>query len=475
MRRENEAYEKAGNEWRWKTHTSVTFRDNKWYRHSEMEGSYAIDFMQQFYNMSFPEAVTYLLNGESGQVIHGKMYGRPIKKMKEAEHTEQKFISEETDQIEQKAFRLPEKNENMRRVYAYLMKQRLIDREIISHFAREGTLYESKKHHNAVFVGVDKEGVPRHAHIKGTYSDGGNFRMNEENSDPAYGFGHIGTSNKVYVFEAPIDFLSFLTLYPLNWKQNSYIVLNGAAEHAMLQILRECPQINTVILCLDHDKAGIENNGRLAELAIKEKPTIQIQILQPVYKDWNEDLKYKHGLEPIMAREHPAIEECLAWGKELKKAADSIDEKFATMESLLHYFKGIHDELKNGQDWEHLEDAFDGYGLLLAGIAIKYIAKCGKELGKDIEVDQIIDHLCRRYYPHKDKGNLKTRLKNFQKVFDELIEVHQTKDLELPENKELFVKKCMGLSMECVKTHIFLHLELKVQKQERGMSIACNQ
>ena len=130
---------------------------------------------------------------------------------------------------------------------------------------------------------------------------------------------------------------------------------------------------------------------------------------------------------------------------------------------------------KNGQDWEHLEDAFDGYGLLLAGIAIKYIAKCGKELGKDIEVDQIVDHLCRRYYPHKDKGNLKTRLKNFQKVFDELIEVNKTKDLELPENKELFVKKCMGLSMECVKTHIFLHLELKVQKQERRMSIACNQ
>ena len=230
-----------------------------------------------------------------------------------------------------------------------------------------------------------------------------------------------------------------------------------------------------MVLCLDHDKAGIENNGRLAGLAIKENPAIRIHILQPVYKDWNEDLKGKNGLEPIPAQEHPAILECLAWGEELKKVADSIDEKYTTRESMLRYFRGIYEELKEGQDIEHLERAFDGFGMLLSGIAVKTIEKCGRELGKDTNAGQIVDHLCRRYYPHKDKGNLKTRLNNFQVSFDEVMEVYKTKDLELPENKELFVKKCMGLTMECVKAHIFLQVELKEQKQEGGMDIVCSQ
>lgn len=49
---------------------------------------------------------------------------------------------------------------NMRRVYAYLIQQRQIPAEIISHFAKARTLYESAEpagdgrtvHHNAVFA-----------------------------------------------------------------------------------------------------------------------------------------------------------------------------------------------------------------------------------------------------------------------------------------------------------------------------------
>lgn len=61
--------ERSGHEWRWKRHKSVTFHGNKWYRHSQKVGSYAIDFMQEFFGMDFPEAVCYLLNGEQGEVV----------------------------------------------------------------------------------------------------------------------------------------------------------------------------------------------------------------------------------------------------------------------------------------------------------------------------------------------------------------------------------------------------------------------
>ena len=75
LRREHEEVERSGNEWRGKRHRSVTFRGSSWYRHSRQVGSHAIDFMQEFFGMSYPEAVSYcwtenrdsLLNGEKGR------------------------------------------------------------------------------------------------------------------------------------------------------------------------------------------------------------------------------------------------------------------------------------------------------------------------------------------------------------------------------------------------------------------------
>ena len=79
-----------------------------------------------------------------------------------------------------KPFELPPKNESMRRVYAYLLQKRCIDREILNAFVRKKLIYEScekskdgtKEYHNAVFVGFDEHGVPRHGHKRGLYTIG---------------------------------------------------------------------------------------------------------------------------------------------------------------------------------------------------------------------------------------------------------------------------------------------------------------
>lgn len=222
LRREREEVIRSGNEWRWKRHQSVTFRGSSWYRHSQQVGSHAIDFMQEFFGMTYPEAVTYLLDGETGEVMQGVSnrqtdgINQKVGKKKHMEKREEK---------EPKELKPPEKNPTMKRVYAYLLQKRHISREILSYFAKAGTLYESTEHHNIVFAGLDKEGKIRHIHIKGTCSDGRSFRLNEEGSDSSYGFGYRGGGNRLYVFEAPIDLLSFLTLYPRNWQENSYITL----------------------------------------------------------------------------------------------------------------------------------------------------------------------------------------------------------------------------------------------------------
>ena len=476
LKKEHEEVERSGKEWRWKRHKSVTFQGSRWYRHSQQIGSHAIDFMQEFFGMSYPEAVSYLLDGEQGEVIRGRTHVTP----KQREQFERKRLSKKKEPEgdsrelpEPKVLELPKKNDTMKRVYAYLMQKRHVSRDILSFFAKRGTLYESAGHHNAVFAGVDKEGNVRHIHEKGTCSEGRSFRLNGEGSDAAYGFGHPGQGNKLYVFEAPIDLLSFLTLYPENWQENSYIVLNGVSEHAMLQMLKDYPQLDTVILCLDHDPAGIEACGRLAEILLQNQYT-KIRVLRSGHKDWNEDLKALYGEEAIPAQEHPKILECEAWIEVLKQVAESMDMKYATKEYVCRYYRDIYEDLKKGSGKEQLEAAFDGSGMLLTGILAKCMEQEGKALGKDTSAGKILENMQKRYRPHKDKGNYSTHIRNLQKSYEELLEVYE-KDLEIKENKELLVKKCMGLAMECIKAHIFLATDYEEMLQRKEMRMECSQ
>lgn len=61
---------------------------------------------------------------------------------------------------------------------------------------------------NAVFVGMDENGVPRHAHKRGTV---GGYKGKCPGSWPSYSFHWVGTGDKLYVFEAPVDVLSYIT------------------------------------------------------------------------------------------------------------------------------------------------------------------------------------------------------------------------------------------------------------------------
>ena len=65
----------------------------------------------------------------------------------------------------------------------------------------------------------------------------------------------------MYVFEAPIDMLSFISMYQKGWMDHSYVALCGVAEHALMQLLNDAPHISQIALCLDHDKAGIQARG----------------------------------------------------------------------------------------------------------------------------------------------------------------------------------------------------------------------
>lgn len=151
LRMRGERLERAGREYKLiyydssGKHDSITMSGSRWFDHKNQVGGGAIKFMQYYYNMDFPTAVQELL----GQRITPLSHAPP-----------KAVVHEEKPKI----FKLPEANENMHRVFAYLIKQRFIASEIITYFAKNHTLYEDKEHHNAVFVGFDEKGIPRQAH-----------------------------------------------------------------------------------------------------------------------------------------------------------------------------------------------------------------------------------------------------------------------------------------------------------------------
>jgi hypothetical protein len=176
----------------------------------------------------------------------------------------------------------------MRRVYAYLVKHRGIDRDVVAYFAKAELLYEDAKYHNCMFVGTDKNGIARHAHKRSTNSFGKVFRQNVEGSNPKYSFHHMGTDRSLYVFEAPVDLLSYITLFPESWEQHSYVACCGTSALPVMWMMEQLPQLDSVYLCLDNDEAGHAASLRIAEqIGIRG---IAADRLIPRGKDWNDDL-----------------------------------------------------------------------------------------------------------------------------------------------------------------------------------------
>ena len=268
LTRRGEKLLRSGRDKRLGADHSITIRGNRWYDHAAEKGGYAIDFVQMFYHMTFPEAVGLLLGGEQGDA-----YRRAQDKEPEPP----------------KPFVLPKAHTDMRRVYAYLTRTRCLNKDIVSAFVKAKMIYEDAKYHNAVFVGYDAQGTARHAHKRGTYTRGEPFKGNVEGADPRYSFHWIGKSDTVYVFEAPIDMLSFITMCRDGWKEHSYVSLCGVAEHALVQLLSDAPQVRRVLLCLDNDEAGHKAARRIAaELLNEWNVTVSAEF--PSQKDWNDEL-----------------------------------------------------------------------------------------------------------------------------------------------------------------------------------------
>lgn len=355
----------------------------------------------------------------------------------------------------------------MHRLYAYLLQKRLIARDVLDAFTKRGMIYEScekskdgtKEYHNAVFVGTDEHGVARHAHKRSLCANGNRFRGNVEGSDPRCSFHWFGHSGRLYVFEAPIDLLAFLTLNPEAWREHSYVALCGTAEHAMLWMLEKDPRLQKVVLCLDHDAAGIEASGRLAEI-LREHGCTDIITLRSAYKDWDEDLKARHDLEAQPAEEHPQL-----------VVAGEVCQRIGAMCG----------ETKPDRAAERIPELFRGYRACLEGHELEVAMDCAEEMaalslaatlrecrqmGTALTAQQGAQYLQSRILPHQNRSGLKSRTAELSALVQDITQRSGTPGIRSQTDKRELASAWLELALACAKVTVKYEADQWKQEQK---------
>ena len=110
----------------------------------------AIDFVMREENLSFPEAV--------GKLI-GKEFSPSVKQVVPYEKKEREPLV------------LPEKADNMKRAYWYLVSVRGISPKIVSHFMNRKMIYQEKKYGNCVFVSLNGSPIWRTTPMRAALSE----------------------------------------------------------------------------------------------------------------------------------------------------------------------------------------------------------------------------------------------------------------------------------------------------------------
>ena len=262
----------SGNVYSTVEHDSLIINNGKWCWFSQgIGGKSALDYLIKVKQIPFREAVERLIGYIS----------EPLPPVKPKEEPPKEFT-------------MPELNSDPSRAAQYLIG-RGIDSEIVQWCIDHKLIYETTKYQNVLFVGYDREGVPRYGAVRSIF---GTFKGDVQGSDKRIAFRLVKAQHprKVHVFEAVPDLLSYATLVKLegkNWHKETYLSLAGIGGNviprALEQFLKDYPDVTHIYLHLDNDGPGRKAAQRISEIL---SPKYHIRNCPPPEgKDYNEYLK----------------------------------------------------------------------------------------------------------------------------------------------------------------------------------------
>ncbi|CAM3594295.1 DUF3991 and toprim domain-containing protein [Erysipelothrix anatis] len=430
----NEPLKKVGKSKRWIRHPSISFLNNYWYRHSTKEKGFPVDFLMTFFNQTEPEAI----------------------------HTITQHFNLKNEEINYPIESLyrPPKNHNNQAVEVYLKHIRFIDQECIDYLINHDLLYQERKYSNCVFIGYDTQNRVNHLHRHSTHLADNDYKGNAPGSDSKYPFNLVGTSDSLYVFESPIDLLSYITLHNENWTEHSYLALCGLSTSSLHKFLTDHPYIQNVVLCLDNDAPGQDATSSILTEMMRY-PSVYVEVQTSRYKDFNEDLKALHGLPALEGIKEAFIQVL----NEVKKIIiqdfeDSKDKKFKDLMncfSLVYY--GLH-----SNNLKHSEKATSAL-IECAGYALLLVRQQYRHLEKKYSIKEMVNFIddTQPFMMFVETDPLMT---GFTKELDILKTIYLTKINHTVDDKHQLIQSLMSLAKRCMVTHVFLLLN---KQNERNL------
>lgn len=252
-----------------------------------------LDFIMNTEDCDFPAAVKILLNYANNTFDYSfdrEAYAKEYEKKKESM------------QCVSKDFILPRKYKNTKRLYAYIVKHRQIDKEIYNYFLDNGFMYQSYDC-KCVYVSYDEFGTPIFGCVRDTnwneritYGVTGSFVDN--------GFYINNGSKSMVVTEAVIDCMAYQSLLlhrGENYKSYNYLALTGCSKIRCIKYhLEKDDTINTLYLAYDNDEAGEDARAKTKEMLIEmgwKGHIVNVRIPKSHGKDINDELKYRNALQ----------------------------------------------------------------------------------------------------------------------------------------------------------------------------------
>ncbi|MDO4594812.1 MAG: DUF3991 and TOPRIM domain-containing protein [Tissierellia bacterium] len=271
---------KAGSSYQLKEYDSLMINPNnnmfKRFSRDDEKGD-VINFVKIYSNNSdFLSAVRYLNDRY--------LFNRAVK-TERIELNKQKYKQEP---IKNKKVKLPELNKDLRRVYAYLIKTRGINKDIVDKVVQQGILKQDTRG-NCVFIGKDKDQNIKFACLNSTGTKKIKYDLKNSSKEFSFNF-HNPNAKSLVVCEAPIDMLSAMDIYDkISKKEMSFVSLGGLSDRGLEHFLKE-KDIEEITFALDNDEPGREYTKKYMEKYSKNYEVKDLGFLYKNYKDVNECL-----------------------------------------------------------------------------------------------------------------------------------------------------------------------------------------
>ena len=253
-------------------------RKNRFYWNAQIEDGKVvsgdtIDFVTRFFHKSHMEALNYLTQEDHEKLVPQERVAKP----KEPFHY-----------YFQHAAAFQEARE-------YLVQERKISPVLVDILHQKGFIQQDK-YNQCVFVWSDTgkavgASIIGSEHNPGKYGKRGRFKGIARNSESNFGFNvTLGTPNCLYVFESPVDLLSYWTMNPQ--LQNCMLAeMEGLKEQSVYKFMdnmivsKGATPYKGIYLGIDNDPAGQRFFDNLSKISYTDKEGRDVEFKRCVAHD----------------------------------------------------------------------------------------------------------------------------------------------------------------------------------------------